>query len=52
MTGTQNAQESATKIAMVTLCLVILAISVAAFVLALRGVRDGWEDKRGFHPAP
>jgi len=38
--------------AMITLCLVILALAVTAFVLAMRGVSEGREDEGGFHPAP
>jgi hypothetical protein len=40
------------NIAMVIICLVILALSVNAFVRALRGVSEGREDEGGFHPAP
>jgi hypothetical protein len=36
---------------MVIICLVVLALSAAAFALSLRKAGDGREDDSGFHPA-
>ena len=36
---------------MVIICLVILSLSAAAFILSLRKASDGREDESGFHPA-